>query len=371
LPEIFDEIKRLSSTGKRVLGCYAPYPPLELFHSLGFIPVVLWEDPSTLAQTILDNSSPGEPSLPDGLFVYNAYGNFPDSPARLEETFSKHDLDIPVFSMAIPMEFSDGEFQDELFAKEIENLVKKIENTFRLRFSGANFFKSVELYRKMRRLAKDAMTMAADDIIPFWEYASTMTKNNLLPIENQMEALSELIAKYRSNPPDENKKHPEILKMRSLIQGDEKEEMPEINGPDNETINSIFTGTVIPSPDILSSLLQAGIRIVGNDLAALTRTIAYTPRGTDDPTAYYVEYYKNHFPCLSLPHTSDNRESGLMEIIRVRDVKLAIYTGGYKNEKNEFSYFKKLFEKEGIETISIFDESFDSQILQIKKKLKR
>ncbi len=375
MSELFNEIKRLVSAGKKVMGCCPPYPPLELFHSLGFAPVVLWDDPlgspSSLAETIIENSRPGDPALLDGLFVYNPCGQFSDPPEKLEELLGKHDIDIPVFSMEIPMELSDGNFQDELLAGEIGSLVAKIEKTFRLRFSGASFFKNVELYRRMRQLAKDAMIMVSEDIFSFSEYSSVMTGNNILPVDKQISALDELISKYRLLPPEEIKKHPEIIKMRSLIQGGEKnKKTPGPGEPKKDAINAVLSGAVLPSDDVLLFLEESGVRIIENDLCALTRTNAYTPRGTDNPAAYYVDFYKNHFPCPTLPYTNVNRESGLMEIIRGGRVKAVIYSGGgCQHAPDDLAVMRKLLEKDGTMILSVSDGSFRPQILKLKDEV--
>ena len=40
--DIIKKLRAIKQKGKHVIGCFPLYPPLELFHAMGFVPVVLW-----------------------------------------------------------------------------------------------------------------------------------------------------------------------------------------------------------------------------------------------------------------------------------------------------------------------------------------
>ena len=87
--DMVENIKRAKKKGAKVVGCFPLYPPLELLHSFGLVPLVLWDMKEqvrilkesdshlqsftcSVARRLTEFLLSEEGSLLDGLLMYNA-----------------------------------------------------------------------------------------------------------------------------------------------------------------------------------------------------------------------------------------------------------------------------------------------------------
>ena len=165
-------IEQLRKGGKPVVGCFPLYPPLELMHSMGLLPVVLWglrdsvsdtrdadrhvqpyacSVARQLAQFVIADG----PGLLDGLFFYNACDTLRNLPELLREGIAgSRRITPPMFRVHVPMVPASQTDATVYLNGEIENLVSELESTYGVEFSEDSFAESVSLYRLERWLSR-------------------------------------------------------------------------------------------------------------------------------------------------------------------------------------------------------------------------
>src|SRR5271157_1567711 len=111
---IVDKIQKIKDSGKKVIGCFPLYPPLELFHSMDLVPVVLWgldeavagvsesdkhlqNYACSVARRLTEFVLTAGAGLLDGLFMYNACDTLRNLPEILECGLKENGASIPLF----------------------------------------------------------------------------------------------------------------------------------------------------------------------------------------------------------------------------------------------------------------------------------
>ncbi len=301
--EIESKMYALKKSGKRIIGVFPPYPPLELFHSMDLIPVVLWGlkkyfpkvDRSdkhiqsyscSIARHLTEFVLSSAGSVLDGLYTYNVCDTFRNMPEVLTEAVNKAGRELPLFRMHIPMTSPELTDNSRYLKNEVGSLINNLETVFDVSFAGGRFKESIVLYEKQRRLAMDAEKKVSEGKLSFVDYV-TVSENNLFqPVENQIESLEDLLQRDLGR---------NIAENGSRI---------------------VLSGILPPSSSIVGTMEEAGLRIVANDIASMYRSFAFTPEPTDSAEDYYVDFYTNHFPCPTVLHTAEKRSERLQEMLR-------------------------------------------------------
>ena len=112
-------LKSLKDNGRKLVGCFPLYPPVELFHSFNLEPLVLWGlkpfYPLTarsdlhlqsfvcsvgrhLAEFVLSEAG----GLLDGIFMYNACDTLRNMPEILRCGLEDNGRQVPIFKIHIP-----------------------------------------------------------------------------------------------------------------------------------------------------------------------------------------------------------------------------------------------------------------------------
>ena len=337
-------LNKKNTTGL-LLGCAPLYPPLALFHSMGITPQVLWgfKDSLTdlgesdkhlqnyacsvarcLTQYVLSESGTDL----NGLFMYNACDTLRNLPEILKWGRAECGRTLPVFSIHIPMGSSGRERNTEYLKKEIATLVRELEDAFDVSFSAECFKKSTQLYDEMINLFKQMDVLVAAGKLRFDEYAQFVRQGCLRPVEELIDSLKSRIQDFDS------------ISLESL-------------NNDRLPGGVILSGILPPPPEISRAIEDADLRIVGNDIAMLSRSILQTPAPTDDPEEYYQNYYQHHYPCPTLLHTADSRIETLMDLVRTRKARGVIFIGEKfcEYEYFEMPYLEKRIREQGLHSL--------------------
>ncbi len=170
---IINKIQSIKDSGERVIGCFPLYPPLELFHSMDIIPVVLWgiDDVRagvsesdkhlqnyvcSVARRLTEFVLTDGGRLLDGLFMYNACDTLRNLPEILECGLGEKNIKIPLFNIHIPAMYTGQADSSQYLQNEITGLVNKLEQEYGVAYSEKRFRESADLYREMRSLSLDA-----------------------------------------------------------------------------------------------------------------------------------------------------------------------------------------------------------------------
>jgi len=325
--------------GKQVLGCFPLYPPVELFTSMGLLPAVLWNLKTSvqnlteadkhvqnyacgiareLVQFIL--SETGE--LLDGIFSYNACDTLRNIPEILAAANTEAGRDIPMLRMHVPQVNRTQSNPEQYLKNEIECLIDNTEKAFGNTFSSEKFEQTTKVYNKMRGLCRKAESLVSQGILPFGGFCNVVLLNYFLPVEEQINKLTALIA-MANNPPT-------ITDKRVII-----------------------SGIMPPPPPVITAMENSGLRVVANDIASMGRSYAYSPQMTKDPGDFYTDFYANRFPCTTLLYQTDARLTALQCMIERAGARGVIFSGEKfcEYEYFEFPYLEKSLKEMGIPTL--------------------
>ena len=376
---IINKIQRIKDSGGKVIGCFPLYPPLELFHSMDIIPVVLWGIDNvfagvsesdkhlqnyvcSVARRLTEFVLTDGGRLLDGLFMYNACDTLRNLPEILECGLSEKDIKIPLFNIHIPAMYTGqtnssgaspagagGSFpkrdiprlaesiqppagaggflqRDKYLRDEITGLVSKIEQEYGVVYSEKRFRESADLYREMRSLSLELDALVASGMIGFSDFSRIIHEGYIVPVEVQIESLKSWI-KNGCSPAGEK------------IPADEH--------------RVVVSGILPPPPSVCDIIEKSGFTVAVNDIASLYRSYCNHPEITGDAGEFYIDFYQHHFPCTTLLSTSDRRTEAIMNLIRKRNARGFIFIGEKfcEYEYFEIPFIDKILRKEGFNTL--------------------
>jgi benzoyl-CoA reductase/2-hydroxyglutaryl-CoA dehydratase subunit BcrC/BadD/HgdB len=354
---IINKIQKIKDSGKKVIGCFPLYPPLELFHSMDIIPVVLWGSDvvpacvsesdkhlqnyvCSVARRLTEFVLTDGGRLLDGLFMYNACDTLRNLPEILECGLGEKNIKVPLFNIHIPAMYTDqadssgappagaGGFlqRDKYLRDEITDIVSNLEQEYGVAYSEKRFRESADLYRKMRSLSLKLDALASSGMIGFGDFSRIIHEGYIVPVDVQIESLKSWIK--NSNSPAGKK-----------IPADEH--------------RVVVSGILPPPPSICGIIEKSGFIVAGNDIASLYRSYCNHPEITGDAGKFYIDFYQNHFPCTTLLSTSDRRAEAIMNLIRERNARGFIFIGEKfcEYEYFEIPFIDKMLRNEGINTL--------------------
>lgn len=335
-------IQQMKSDGRRVIGCFPLYPPLELFHSMGLEPVVLWglrdsvRDLSgadrhvqgyacsvarQLTQFVLEH---GE-ELFDGLFFYNACDTLRNLPEILQDGLEEADLAVPpMFRLHVPMVPAGQMDASWYLAGELERLIEDLASEYGDGFSDESFERSVGLYARMRALCLELERRLARGGMSFADFCATLGEAGLMDLENQISLL-------------------------------ESAGGPDGSNPVAEAGRVVVSGILPPPPTVCEMLDSAGLKVVGNDIASMRRSYAWTPPEWDGVIDYYAQFYAEHYPCSTLLYSADRRPAALESLVEDSGARGLVFIGEKfcEYEYFELPYIADSLKEKGIPVLSI------------------
>lgn len=325
------------------------YPPEELFHALGLNTIILWGLNDEIASlnesdahienfscgvarkctqyliSELNNGKLNNGINPVGLYHYNACDTLRNLPEILMQSWKDKGLSgLELFDIHIPMTNLDDYLASTYLINEINELIIKLENKFSRKFNFNDFKKSVDLYRIYRSLLADIEEFVSKQELKFIDYVNHMYSIKFDDIETKIQKTKSFIEKKRkTNPQDKNEK-----KSKRIM----------------------LSGIIPPPNQIIEQIEENGIIIASNDIAFLRRSHFYTPKEFQSVGKYYVDFYKNHYPCTTLPYTADRRINFLLKECKDKEIEGFIFVGEKycEYEYFELPYLKKKLVENGI-----------------------
>ena len=347
MTSFIDKIWQLKKRNKPIFGCMPLYPPLELFHSMGIIPLVLWglrgmvagtphsdrhlqNYACSVARNLTEFVLSENGKLLDGLFMYNACDTLRNLPEILECGIRESGKDLlPIMKMHLPAVSSEQSPSGIDYIKnEVYTLIQELQKEFGVSFSAERFKESAALYREMRRLASEADRLVAAGLISFLDYQKWSVDGCFSSVEDQ------------------------IVSIQSLMKGMCQQSRGAIQAAD---AGVILSGILPPPTAVTEFFEKSGIRIIGNDIAMMHRSFAYTPERDDDPVEYYLDFYRKHFPCTTLLSKSDERIIAIENLVRDRKARGFVFIGEKfcEYEYFEIPYMEKYLNNRGIRTLRL------------------
>jgi benzoyl-CoA reductase/2-hydroxyglutaryl-CoA dehydratase subunit BcrC/BadD/HgdB len=332
--DIPQTLAQMKNRGRHLLGCFPLYPPLELIHSFGLTPVVLWGmraavqnyDSSDrhlqnytcrvarcLTGFIIDQGA----DLFDALFMYNAC----DTLRNLPEVIGAETA-LPVFRLHVPALPEDRTGAQGYLQDRIRSLVTDLEQFTHRPFSADIFAASTGLYRKQRALCRSLDRLCAAGGIPFARAAEVLESAHVLSVEDHIAVLEHELA------------HPD----------------PPAGSPGARVMVS---GIQAPPAALMEVMEDSGITVAANDIATLARSYAEGPPPQPDPALYYRDFYFHHYPCSTMLPAGDRRVEVLMQLVEDNDIRGFIFFGEKfcEYEYFEFPHLQDRLKDRGVATL--------------------
>ena len=110
-----------------------------------------------------------------------------------------------------------------------------------------------------------------------------------------------------------------------------------------------------PPASVINAIESSGLRVVGNDIASLGRSYASMPEIREDPAAYFLDFYYQHFPCPTLLYTGDRRTTSLLGLVEKTGAAGVIFVGEKfcEYEYFEFPHLVQQLKDKGVQTLEI------------------
>jgi benzoyl-CoA reductase/2-hydroxyglutaryl-CoA dehydratase subunit BcrC/BadD/HgdB len=344
--DISKKLEQLKKDGRKIIGCFPLYPPLELFYAMDLTPVVLWGLKGTIAHTTesdrhLQNYTcsvarhltefilTGGRGIFDGLFMYNACDTLRNLPEIIEKGTEKSGHALPLIKVHIPMLLPEQTDASDYFKNELNQLIKALEEYFDVSFSAEKFVKAVKQFRNVRHLMAKADKDVARGNLSFLNFAQAIQACWFSRVEEQVHILETLIGRG-----------------------------PEESGlsVNHDRRNGVILSGILPPPaSVIKAIESAGLRVVGNDIASLGRSYASMPDIREDPAAYFLDFYYQHFPCPTLLYTGDRRTKSLLTMAEEAEAAGVIFVG---EKFCEYEYFEmphliQQLKDKGLQTLEI------------------
>jgi benzoyl-CoA reductase/2-hydroxyglutaryl-CoA dehydratase subunit BcrC/BadD/HgdB len=333
------ELQKLRHEGRRLIGCFPLYPPLELFHSLGLTPVVLWGFGGSsmnlgkadlhlqpfacaIARHLAEFILSGKGSCLDGLFMYNACDTLRNLPEILLSGLKEQGRSLPLVRVHIPQVPPGQTSWGDYFRTRIAALIRDLEEAFGVVYSSGSFRRSVALYNRMRSLCLTLEGLAAEGKISYGLFSRTVQEGGFRPVEEQIRTLEQIVAENETGQP----------------------------GRDGQAVPVLISGILPPSPTRIRIMEEAGLRVAGNDVASQRRSYATQALEFAEPDLYYQAFYENHVPCPTLLYTADRRLEYLHGLIGQRAARGLIFLGEKfcEYEYFEFPYLERKMQEQGV-----------------------
>jgi benzoyl-CoA reductase/2-hydroxyglutaryl-CoA dehydratase subunit BcrC/BadD/HgdB len=331
---------RQAKQDMQIIGCFPLYPPLELFSSMGLLPVVLWNLKSSisdlmeadkhvqsyacaigreLVQFVLTESGKNL----DGIFSYNACDTLRNIPEILQTANIDAGRNIPMLRMHVPQVNRAHTNPESYLKNEIAFLISATETAFNVTFSPSAFKQATALYTNMRLLCREAENLVAKGVLSFNRLCDVILSNYFLPIEEQINSLKQVIG--------------------SAV----------LSHPVAPDIGVVISGIMPPPAAVTEAIESSGLRVVANDIASLKRSYAYSPPVTDSPAEYYTDFYTNRFPCTTLLYQTDARLDGFLDLVEQSGARGVILSGEKfcEHEYFEFPILEERLKEKGISTL--------------------
>jgi benzoyl-CoA reductase/2-hydroxyglutaryl-CoA dehydratase subunit BcrC/BadD/HgdB len=342
----------LENSGRRLMACFPLYPPLELLDSFGYTPVVLWnlKDPAaetpaadlhlqnftcSVARHLAEFFFSAPEGLFDGLLFYNACDTLRNMPEILQAgTGAGNGGGMPFLRLHVPARWDDEAASHDYLAGEINSLVESLERLAGAPFSPAAFRESSARYARMRRLSLDAASLVRNGRLDYAGFSRTLRDNSFLPVNEQAAKLEALCA-------NASRESASVKKACTPV---------------------ILSGIIPPPAEVLQFMEGAGLRVVFNDIAAECRSIDNFPGITDDPGAYYADFYRYHFPCTTLLHTAEARVPRLAAAAKESGARGMVFIGEKfcEYEYFEIVHLEKKLKEMNVATLRLEFSPYDS-----------
>ena len=272
-----ERLRALASGGRKILGYFCTYTPVELIHAAGFVPVRILGGRTAIERA--DSLTPTFicPYLRQALekalrgdydFLSGAVQGYTcDVACGLINIW---ELNVPgELYHTVPLPYQDGPEARRFFREALRELAERLKGIGG-RLTDESLAASLDLYEEVRRLSLELYGRRSRGRLPLSaaELLSVVQAGLVTPPEDYLPMLRALAAAVAAPPEAEPSGVPVLV-----------------------------SGSVIDEPGVLEILEASGGRVVGDDLCTGLR--GFSPPGGkgDDPLERLMDRHFRRFPC--------------------------------------------------------------------------
>jgi benzoyl-CoA reductase subunit C len=332
--------------GRKVVGCFPVYAPLEILHAGGTMPLGMFGAGNTIelahadarfqsfvcsiAKTTLELGMQGRLKLLDAAL----FSSICDVARNLASVFARNFPDLHVAYLHLPQNMTSPAAIDYT-ASEYRRLARSLEAALGTTISEAALARSLEMYNRWRNRLRDLYGFRRESphLLSAVELARVLRAGTLMPIEAHLPLLEGLLAALpsRSGRPRD--------RLRVLVE-------------------SAFCEQ--PPLALLELLEEAGCAIVDDDLITGWRWFVEDVPAAGDPWRSLAESYVTRSTYSSVRHDGPRpRSAGLIRKAREARADAVIFLPAKFCEPALFDYvlYRQALEREGIPHLVIeFEE---------------
>lgn len=288
-------LRTLRQSGKKILGYFCTYTPIELVHAVGFLPVRVMGGPGTVFAA--DSVSPAficpymRRALEKGLrqeydFLSGIIQGYTCDVACGVTRIWEQNIEGEIFH-TIPLPYNDNTDARRFFRAAIRELIDKMQ-AIGGRFSEEALEESFRLYSDIRELVLELYRMRYDRSMPL----------------SSSQFLAVVLAGFVS-PPEEYRSM-----VGELLAGIRNAHFPGIG----DSVPVLVSGSLIEEPAVLDILEESGGKVVADDLCTGLRNFQPPSGEGDDVIERLIDRYVNRSPCPARSRATD-RAALLAELV--------------------------------------------------------
>lgn len=339
MKDILTSLSGMKAGGRRLIGCFPLYPPLELLHSFGLTPVILWgmrdavRDYGTsdrhiqnyacqVARALTGFVIDKGPGLFDALFMYNACDTLRNLPEILTAGIKGTGAQLPILRLHVPALPPERTGAREYLKDRVKNLIADLERLTGRSFSEDAFAASLALYGKQRSLCREIDALCAGGKMPFAVAAPLLERAHFLDVKDHITLLEDTISRH------------------------------EEGSGNGSGVRVMVSGIQSPPVDLLKVMDTAGLTVAANDIATMARSYGTGPV-VQNPLDYYCDFYFDHHPCTTILPSGDRRIELIRQRLRETRVRGLIVFGEKfcEYEYFEIPYLQETLKAEGVSTL--------------------
>lgn len=311
-------VLQLKTQGKKVVGYFCIYVPLEMMHAAGIIPYRIWgtmrEPPSIVnnyfvetacfyARTCFELALKGTYDFLDGIV-----GSFTCDTFESMFQVWRYNIKLPYYHVVMVPHAIHAEppLTSEFFKKELEYFKKSLEDFSGKEITSQSLSDSVKLFNTQRALVRELHSLRKEDppLISGTEAAKALIATMCLPVEESNELL------------------------RGVIKEAEERKL----SPQGKATRALIWGTPLDDIAVTQLVEENGANVVVEDTCTGIRPHLFDVEVTADPLDGIVNHYTEELTCPTLckeisgTHKEDveNRYGYLKELVKDYKVNAVI-----------------------------------------------
>ncbi len=339
--------------GEKVAGYMCTYTPVELLHAAGYLPVrILGREgvisradghlqvfACTLARSALDMALSGEL----GFLGLMAFPHTCDTIQNLAEIWKENMPDTPVLTVSTPV-WVDNEHALSFYREELVRARRFLEGQIGAKISDGSMNDSIKLHDEhrstMRRLYE--LRRARPGILSGARMLSVVLASFLMPREEHLRSVTELVGDLESAEPEEDSSLPKVL----------------------------VVGAACRSEGYLAAIEDAGCIVVDDELCTGSRAFAIETAKDGDPIDRLARMYLTRVPCASKHCPGSGTGARLVDKVRQSgaDAVIFLYTKFCDPWGFDYPYLRDTLDAAGIQSLLVEIEQHVPPGEQIKTR---